>query len=205
MQQQIEISSLQDSIYWGKKRGDCISNCYKKNKANMAMCNMNKCRKKYDIMSKETKPFAEVQDKSAFCCRTAYYAHITKSLYAYQFAKWFQYFDKPQFFIFSIEEFTKNRIGVLERILDFLGLPLYDSNGKFGYRSRDELTNLLSFVINKTPRKDVFESQITREIEEDLYDYFELHNTRLNTVLGFDTGYDEGPFIKAKGGGCKWW
>ena len=82
-----------------------------------------------------------------------------------------------------------------------MGLPLYDSNGKFGYRSRDELTNLLSFVINKTPRKDVFESQITREVEEELYDYFELHNNRLKTVLGFDTGYDEGPFIKAKKAG----
>ena len=79
----MEISSLSDSIYWGKKRGDCISTCYKRNKGNMAACNMNKCRKKYDLMSKETKPFAEVQDKSAFCCRTAYYAHITKSLYAY--------------------------------------------------------------------------------------------------------------------------
>ena len=106
-QQPMEISSLSDSIYWGKKRGDCISACYKRNKGNMALCNMNKCRKKYDLMSKETKPFAEVQDKSAFCCRTAYYAHITKSLYAYQFAKWFYYFDKPQFFIFTIEEFTK--------------------------------------------------------------------------------------------------
>lgn len=149
-------------------------------------------------MSKETKPFAEVQDKSAFCCRTAYYAHITKSLYAYQFAKWFYYFDKQQFFIFTIEEFTKNRIGVLERILDFLGLPLYDPSNKFGYRNKEELTTLLSFVINKTPRKDVFESQITPKVEEDLYDYFELHNNRLKTVLGFDPGYGIGPFKEAQ-------
>jgi hypothetical protein len=32
----------------------------------MVGCNMNKCRKKYDPMCKETKLFAELQEKSAF-------------------------------------------------------------------------------------------------------------------------------------------
>jgi len=111
-------------------------------------------------------------------------------MYAYQFAKWFSFFEKPQFFIFTIEEFSRNRIGVLERILDFLGLPLYDPSGKFGYRSRAELTQLLSFVINKTPRKEIFESQITPDVLESLYKYFSPHNKILKEVLGFDPGYN---------------
>ena len=155
----------------------------------MSNCNMNKCRKKYDMLSKETMAFAALEEKSAFCCRTAYYAHLTKSLYAYQFAKWFHYFDKSQFFIFTIEEFTVNRIGVLERLLDFLGLPLYDPFGKYGYKNKETLTNILSFVINKTPRKDIFEKQITPAIEAELAEFFSPHNKELEKVLGFDTGY----------------
>jgi Sulfotransferase domain len=186
----IEISNLEDSIGWGKRRGECISKCYKRNEGDMKKCNMNKCRKKYDLMSKETQLFAALEDQSAFCCRTAYYAHVTKSLYAYQFAKWFSYFDKSQFFVFTIEEFTRNRIGVIERLLDFLGLPLYDpGRGKYGYKGKEELKAILSMVINKTPRKIVFENQITPAVEKELKDFFSPHNEELKKVLGFDPGY----------------
>ena len=78
---------------------------------------------------------------------------------------------------------------MLERLLDFLGLPLYDPGGKYGYKSKAELTKILSFVINRTPRKEIFEKQITPEIVESLYKYFSPHNKVLNNVLEFDPGY----------------
>lgn len=41
----------------------------------------------------------------------SYYAHVVKSLYAYQFLMWFSYFPKSEFFIFTIEQYRKNPIG----------------------------------------------------------------------------------------------
>ena len=157
----LDIALLRDSMEWGMKQGDCIQKCFDQKKS-MAGCSLNKCRQQYDLLCKETKKFAELQQegKSAFCCRTAYYAHVAKSLYAYQFSKWFSYFDRSQFFIFTIEEFSRDRIGVLERLLDFLGLPLIHPPGKFGYPNEEVLKKTLSFVINRTPRKKVLESQV---------------------------------------------
>ena len=40
--------------------------------------------------------------------RYSYYAHVVKSLYAYQFLMWFEYFPKSSFFIFTIEQYRKN-------------------------------------------------------------------------------------------------
>jgi hypothetical protein len=159
----LEVAQLSDSLDWGMKQGDCLRECYDKKKS-MVGCSISKCRQQYDLMCKETKTFAEIQEKgkSAFCCRTAYYAHVAKSLYAYQFSKWFSYFDRSQFFIFTIEEFSRNRIGVLERLLDFLGLPLiHQSIGKYGYLNEEVLKKTLSFVINRTPRKKIFEDQVS--------------------------------------------
>ena len=51
-------------------------------------------------------------------------------------------------------------VGVLEQLLDFLGLPLFDSSGRYGFQSRKNLTDLLSLQINRTPRKQCFEDQV---------------------------------------------
>ena len=120
------------------------------------------------------------------CCRTSYYAHITKSLYAYQFAKWFDYFDRSQFFIYTLEEFSKNRVGVLERLLDFLGVPIFDPTGRTGFSSWKNLTDLMSLQINRTPRKQCFEDQITNKATRYLHDFFAPHNALLEEIIGFN-------------------
>ncbi len=48
----------------------------------------------------------------------------------------------------------------MERLLDFLGLPLFDPSGKYGFKDRKTLTDLLALQINKTPRKLCFEEQV---------------------------------------------
>lgn len=182
----IEILLLNDSIHWGEMRVKCISDCYRKMGNSMAACSINKCRKMYDRFSMETKILSKTADSSTMCCRTSYYAHVVKSLYAYQFAKWFQFFDKSQFFIYTLEEFSRNRLGVLERLLDFLGLPLFDPSGKYGFKDRKTLTDLLALQINKTPRKLCFEEQITPAAEKYLHDFFAPHNALLEDVIGFN-------------------
>lgn len=51
-------------------------------------------------------------------------------------------------------------MGVLERLLDFLGLPLVDPSGKYGFKDLKTLTDLLALQINRTPRKQCFEDQV---------------------------------------------
>ena len=104
----IELLLLNDSIHWGEMRTKCISDCYKK-KNSMIGCNINKCRKEYDKDSQETVLHYQKGEISMMCCKTSYYAHIVKSLYAYQIAKWLTFFDKSNFFIYTLEDFAKNR------------------------------------------------------------------------------------------------
>jgi len=112
-----------------------------------------------------------------------------KSLYAYQFLLWFSYFRKEQFFIFTIEEFRKNPIGTFERLLDFLGLPLYDPSGQSGFLDKAALMRVLAVVKNETPPKKGLEQQIKPGDLEKLKVYFSHQNKLLKHVLGWDPGY----------------
>ena len=189
----MDLLLLNDSVHWGEMRAQCIANCYHKRDGTKSMkgCNINKCRKEYDKDMQETKYQYQKAETSTMCCRTSYYAHITKSLYAYQFAKWFDYFDRSQFFIYTLEEFSKNRIGVLERLLDFLGVPIYDPAGKTGFSSWKNLTDLMALQINRTPRKQCFEDQITDAATKYLHDFFAEHNKELIDVIGFNPYNDK--------------
>lgn len=189
----MDLLLLNDSVHWGEMRAQCISNCYLKPDGSKSMkgCNMNKCRKEYDKDMQETKYQYQKAETSTMCCRTSYYAHVTKSLYAYQFAKWFDYFDRSQFFIYTLEEFSKNRVGVLERLLDFLGVPIYDPTGRTGFSNWKNLTDLMALQINRTPRKQCFEDQITEAATKYLHDFFAAHNRELVDVIGFNPYNDK--------------
>ena len=63
--------------------------------------------------------------------------------------------------MFSNYFFLINLVGVLEKLMDFLGLPLFDKTGKYGFQSRKNLTDLLALQINRTPRKQCFEDQVS--------------------------------------------
>lgn len=189
----MDLLLLNDSVHWGEMRAQCIANCYNKPDGSKSMkgCNLNKCRKQYDKDMQETKYQYQKAETSTMCCRTSYYAHICKSLYAYQFAKWFDFFDRSQFFIYTLEEFSKNRIGVLERLLDFLGVPIYDPTGKTGFSNWKNLTDLMALQINRTPRKQCFEDQISDAATKYLHDFFAQHNRELIDVIGFNPYNDK--------------
>lgn len=119
----------------------------------------------------------------------SYYAHVVKSLYAYQFLMWFSYFPKSDFFIFTIEQYRKNPIGVLEALLDFLGLPLYDPDGVLGFKDKKNLLDVLSVIMNETPDSYLLDQQITPQAISTLKAFFSKQDAKLREVLGWEEGY----------------
>lgn len=59
----------------------------------------------------------------------SFMAHAAKSLYAYQLLNWFSVFDRRQFLIISLEEFTEAPEATLRKITGFLGLHMYHREG----------------------------------------------------------------------------
>jgi hypothetical protein len=115
-------------------------------------------------------------------------AHVVKSMYVYQLHYWFTFFDRRNFLIFSLEEFQANEIGTLERICDFLGLNLFDTNGKKGYRNRDELVKILRVQKNVTPFNNLAAQISSRQLIE-MREWFKPHTKALFKLLGRDLGF----------------
>ena len=164
------------SVIQGIQQSQCVIDCYNRTKS-MRRCSIANCRAQYD------KRYDGRNGKYS------YYAHVVKSLYAYQFLLWFSYFPKDSFFIFTIEQYKKNPIGVLEALLNFMGLPLYDPEGKVGFKNKKELLDILSVIMNETPDSYLLDQQITKESILSLRDFFKHQDQMLKDVLGWEEGY----------------
>ena len=154
----------------GIDQANCVVACYEKTK-DMKKCSVTTCRTKYD------KRWDGRNGKYS------YYAHVVKSLYAYQFLMWFSYFPKANFFIFTIEQYRKNPIGVTEALLNFMGLPLYDPAGKLGFKDKEQLIGILSVIMNETPVAAQLESQITKDMLDTLKNFYTKHDAKLKEVF----------------------
>ena len=178
----IKLGNVKDDLFnvsvaQGIDQSRCIINCYNRTHT-MKRCSMTNCRAQFD------------QRYDGRNGKYSYYAHVVKSLYAYQFLLWFAYYPKSDFFIFTIEQYKKNPIGVLEALLNFLGLPLYDPEGKYGFRSKKELLNVLSVIMNETPDSSVLDQQITNSDSiGTLKDFFASQDAKLKEVLNWEEGY----------------
>ena len=183
----MNLPSLEVSLRDGMKQGECIAECFQdiakgkdikdfQHVKIMKYCNMAKCRRKFDSTRK-------AGTKSTL-------AHVVKSMYAYQLRNWYEYFDPSQFHIFSIEQYSKNPVGVLESIFDFLGLPLYDPDGKVGFENRTTLKEILYQIKNVTPFRPKVLSEATPQLIDDLDHFFRPHNALLVELLGWDPGYN---------------
>lgn len=51
-------------------------------------------------------------------------AHVAKSLYVYQLINWLNVYDFEQFCIVTLEDYVARPLATLQKILDFLGLPM---------------------------------------------------------------------------------
>lgn len=160
----------------GMEQAHCISKCYERTK-DMKKCSITTCRAINDRRGDGRNG------------RYSYYAHVVKSLYAYQFLMWFSYFPKSDFFIFTIEQYRKNPVGVTEALLNFMGLPLYDPSGKLGFKDKKTLIDILSVIMNETPVAIELEKQISRGDLADLREFFSKEDKMLKEVLGWRSGY----------------
>jgi hypothetical protein len=163
----------------GFDQGRCVMDCYNAgwfNKSNNKECNIKYCREKHD-------------EKKGLCGGKSTLAHIVKSMYYYQLLNWFSIFDRSQFFIFTIEQYSQNPMYVYEQVLNFLGLPLHDPTGRFGFRDRAEVVDLLRIRKNVTPPNEKLDSQITPEVVKALDKFYAPHNILLKQLLGWDPGY----------------
>jgi hypothetical protein len=154
----------------GIAQAQCVIDCYEKNKS-MKKCSIANCRSQFD---------SRHDGRNG---KYSFYSHVVKSLYAYQFLMWFEYFPKSSFFVFSVEEYKKNPIAVTEAILNFLGLPLYDPDGRMGFTDKKSLLDILSVIANETPYSAVLEKQITKRTIDMLKSFFSQQNETLKKVL----------------------
>ena len=60
-------------------------------------------------------------------------------------------FHRSRFHIITLEQYTKCDICEIKGIVKFLGLNLYDSSGKEGYKDEETLKKMLTKKWNVTP------------------------------------------------------
>lgn len=70
-----------------------------------------------------------------------------------------------------------------------MGLPLYDPAGKYGFKDKQQLINVLSVIMNETPVAVLLEEQITKKDLAILKTFFAHQDTKLKEVLGWEKGY----------------
>ena len=163
----------------GMDQAKCVSDCYEKTK-DMTKCSITMCRAMNDKRGDGRNG------------KYSYYAHVVKSLYAYQFLMWFAYFPKSNFFVFTIEQYRKNPIGVTEALLNFFGLPLYDPTAKQGFKDKATLIEVLSVIMNETPTALVLDQQVgdkATNCMDKLREFFKKEDKKLKDVLGWESGY----------------
>lgn len=166
----VRDDSFNSSMFQGMQQAQCIIDCYNRMKS-MKKCSIANCRAKFDTRHDGRNG------------KNSYYAHVVKSLYAHQIIMWLEYFPRSSFFVFTVAEYRKNPIGVMEALLNFLGLPLYDPDGKMGFTDRQQLVNILSVVVNETPYSSHLEQQILNGTVNALRDFFAEPQELLNHLL----------------------
>jgi len=170
-----KLNSFAEAVAVGKQQGLCIARCFDRPWEVRNGCSMERCRRKYDSTGFE----------GAF----GMLAHVVKSMYSYQIMNWFHHFPKRNFFFLTLEQYVANPIGTYQKVLRFLGLPLYDSKGVKGFKDRDALVNVLRRVKNVAAKYPDLEAEMTLELSTELEVFFHPNNALTEMLVGFKTGY----------------
>jgi hypothetical protein len=184
-QMALEVTELNETLSVGMIQSMCISHCVNSLSLDRPLsdCSFKNCRRRNDNSLGTNGGLLAL-------------AHVAKSLYVYQLMVWFSLFPRENFYILTLEAFAKNPVGELEKILDFLGLPLYDPQGKFefGWPNRSAVLNELQWLKNWSPKGTRFEQDVTPAVKKSLNDFFEPHNRLLDELLAGNppTSYSKG-------------
>lgn len=98
------------------------------------------------------------------------FSYLSRGVYVDQLEEWRRYFDEEQLLVLKSEDFFENPQATFERVLEFLGLPHWET-GVSGERNEGEY------------------EQMSLATQQRLEDYFEPHNERLYEFLGVDLGW----------------
>jgi len=99
---------------------------------------------------------------------------LKKGIYHVQLSRWFEHFDRKQFFIIRSENFFGNERNVIKQTLEFLGLsPAVDTTA----------------VYYDPVKKTKGNPPMSVKLRRDLKTFYRPHNNELETLLGRNFGW----------------
>ena len=107
-----------------------------------------------------------LEDEDYFSFNHRHYSYLAKGIYVDQLRTWMSLFPREQFLIIKSEDFYEDHRKILERTLDFLGLPDWEP----------EETDYTRLNVSGYP-------EMNADTRKRLADYFRPHNQRLNEYL----------------------
>eukprot|EP00903_Cladosiphon_okamuranus_P016125 g14881.t1 len=115
-----------------------------------------------------------------------YVSHVGKSMYAMQLERWFDLFGRENFKVIFTDDMAADPMGVLEDVLDFLGLEFTSDDESKGLPNLKRWQKITRMAYNKTKseKKDELSDQVTDDVRNELKTFFKPHNEALEKLLG---------------------
>lgn len=113
------------------------------------------------------------QEDSFYDIAYVRYSYLSRGIYVDQLQRWTELFDQKQILVLKSEDFFSNPQAVLERTINFLGLPQWQLER------------------NKVSHVGGYREKMNPEIKRQLYDLFTPHNQRLYEFLGTSFNWEE--------------
>lgn len=110
-------------------------------------------------------------------------AHVDKGVYVSALRRWFSVLGRESFFVFSLEEWTADAVGIYRSLADFAG---FEAVGPHGFASVSELQEVLSHTYNDGPLVEGVPER-PEPSEEDkarLAEFYRPYNEELFELLG---------------------
>mmetsp|Transcript_148814 Transcript_148814/g.370811 ORF Transcript_148814/g.370811 Transcript_148814/m.370811 type:complete len:422 (+) Transcript_148814:86-1351(+) len=111
------------------------------------------------------------------------HATVDKGVYVDQLRRWFSLFGRDNFFVFSLEEWAQDPMGMYLKLADFAG---YSAIGPGGFKDAAEMKEVLSREYNDGDELalEKFVPEPSDEMKEKLREFYEPYDEALFELLG---------------------
>lgn len=136
-----------------------------------------------EAIDEETARFSVIptRDTQTASYMRGYYSYLSYGLYADHLERWFEFFPRDQLLVIRSEDYFQNPVQVHDSVLKFLGLQNPSSPMVSGEPAPD-----LKGVVKNSISYD----EIAPDTRKRLKEYFEPHNDRLCSLLGWEQGWE---------------